>query len=210
MGDLTKILLSFRANQFIMLGDISQAFLQIMLLKEEDRNRFSFFMIENNELVAYKYKTIIFGFIASPFILNYIIRHHADMYPDDEVSRILKTRFYMDNLVVTINNPTELKFLYRELVKHMPEGGLDLRSWNSNSLELQGLMNEDGKLVTHNNNYEKVLGHKYFIGSDSLQLSPCSLNPSANTKKPVLSNISKVFDPSGLFLPVTVRGKILM
>ena len=40
MGDLTKILLSFRANQFIVLGDIRQAFLQIMLLKEEDRNRF--------------------------------------------------------------------------------------------------------------------------------------------------------------------------
>ena len=93
MGDLTKILLSFRANQFIILGDICQAFLQIMLLNEEDRNRFSFVMIKNNVLVAYRYKTIIFGFIASLFILNYIIKHHANMYPDDEVSRILKTRF---------------------------------------------------------------------------------------------------------------------
>ena len=167
-------------------------------------------MIENNELVAYRYKTTIFGFIASTFILNYIIRHHTNMYPDDKVSRIMKTRFYMDNLVVTSNNPTELRFLYRELVKRMSEGGFDLRSWNSNSLKSQGLMNEDGKLVTHNNNHEKVLGYKYFVGSDSLQFSPCSLNPSANTKRTVLSNISKVFDPLGLFLPVNVREKVLM
>ena len=46
----------------------------------------------------------------------------------------------MDNLVVTSNNPSELKFLYRELVKRMSDGGFDLRSWNSNNLELQGSM----------------------------------------------------------------------
>ena len=78
MGDIVQLSLYFRTNDIIMLSDIKQAFLQIKLAKEEDKNRFCFFMKEGERLVAYRYKTIIFGFNASPFILNYVIRHHAD------------------------------------------------------------------------------------------------------------------------------------
>ena len=36
------------------------------------------------------------------------------------------------------------------------------------------------------------------------------LDASANTKRAVLSQISKVFDPLGLYLPVSNKGKFLM
>ena len=43
MGDIVQLSLYFRTNDIIMLSDIKQAFLQIRLAQEEDRNRFCFF-----------------------------------------------------------------------------------------------------------------------------------------------------------------------
>ena len=49
-------------------------------------------MMEDNELVAHRYRTIIFGFNASPFILNYTIKHHVSKYPN-ECSNVLNNNF---------------------------------------------------------------------------------------------------------------------
>ena len=205
-----KLSLYFRSNDTVLLSDIKQAFLQIMLAREEDKNRFCFFMKEGDELVAYRYRTIIFGFNASPFILNYVIKHHASQLCDDEFSKILKTNFYVDNLIVTGNSPEFLKNVYSECLDRMKQGGFCLHSWNSNNQELQTIMRKDDGLASHGNNYEKVLGLKYFMESDCVQLSDSTLDPSTNTKRSILSQISKVFDPLGLFLPVATKGKILM
>ena len=67
MRDIVKLPIYFRSNQYTMLSDIKQAFLQIRLARETDKNRFCFFMRDGDRLVAYCYKTIIFGFNASPF-----------------------------------------------------------------------------------------------------------------------------------------------
>ena len=48
----------------------------------------------------------------------------------------------------------------------MKQGGFHLRSWNSNCKELQSIMKKDGNFVTHENEYEKVLGYRYVAGND--------------------------------------------
>ena len=53
----------------------------------------------------------------------------------------------------------------------MKQGGFCLRSWNSNDQALQTVMGKDGSLAHHGNNCEKVLCLKYFMESDSIQLS---------------------------------------
>ena len=193
-----------------MLSDIKQAFLQIRLAKEENKNRFCFFMKEGERLVAYRYKTIIFGFNASPFILNYVIRHHAETFREDEISQVLKSNFYVDNLLVTHNSEKMLLKVYQECLSRMKQGGFYLRSWNSNSRELQFTMKKDGNFVTHENEYEKVLGYKYVVNRDVLQVSQCDLDPTVNTKRGILSQVSKLFDPLGLTLPVTIKGKLIV
>ena len=210
MSDLTKLMLYFRSNDLVMVSDIKQAFLQIMLAKDEDKNRFSFFMMENDKLVAYRYRTIIFGFNASPFILNFVIKHHAKLYPADLCTQILKSNFYVDNLIITGNDIESLKKTYQESLQRMEEGGFHLRSWNSNSQEIRDMVDNDNNKALHSNDYEKVLGYKYLFEGDKLRLSETFLDPGANTKRSILSQISKVFDPLGLYLPVTTRGKLLM
>ena len=71
MGDMLELLLHFRTNNYVYLSDIKQAFLQIKLKDEEDKNRFCYFMREGNQIVCYRFTTILLGFNTSPFILKF-------------------------------------------------------------------------------------------------------------------------------------------
>jgi hypothetical protein len=58
MSSLFRLLLHFRSNKFVLLADIKQAFLQIKLKSQEDRDRFCFFLEErkgNQDLSVYNY-----------------------------------------------------------------------------------------------------------------------------------------------------------
>ena len=50
---------------------------------------------------------------------------------------------------------------------------------------------------------------KYMLEFDSLQVGEFQLDASANTKRAVLAQISKVFDPLGLYVSMTNKGKFL-
>ena len=71
-------------------------------------------------------------------------------------------------------------------------------------------MANQGNIASHGISYEKVLRNKYMLEFDFLQVGEFQLNASANTKHAVLSQISKVFDPLGLYLHVSNKGKFLM
>ena len=113
-------------------------------------------------------------------------------------------------MLVTSNDINFLKKVYTETQSRLEEGGFTLRTWNSNSKELQSIMTDQGNIAPHGNSYEKILGMKYMLEFDSLQVGEFQLDASANTERAVLSQISKVFDPLGLYLPVSNKGKFLM
>ena len=93
MGDMLELLMHFRTNKFVFLGDLRKAFLMIKLKSIRDKNRFCFFMKDGDELICYRYTTIIFGYNASPFILNYVIKHFANFFPNDECSEMIRIFF---------------------------------------------------------------------------------------------------------------------
>ena len=131
-------------------------------------------------------------------------------HAEDEFSKILKEKLYVDNMLVTSNDINFLKRVYTKTQHRLEEGGFTLKTWNSNSKELQSMMTDQGNTDPHGNSYEKVLGMKHMLEFDSLQVGEFQLDASANTKRAVLSQISKVFDPLGLYLPVSNKGKFLM
>ena len=113
-------------------------------------------------------------------------------------------------MVITGNNLEEMKDLYDLSYDRIKEGGFELRSWNTNSDYLRELMENDGRLVEHECPLEKVLGYRYEVASDQICLAPVQIKEGIRTKREILSQISKVYDPLNLALPVTVRGRILM
>ena len=92
----------------------------------------------------------------------------------------------------------------------MAEEGFELRSWASNNAELKDKFNIDNTCSTHGSDIEKLLGYDYSKSKDTL-----SIHNNLNyvecdrvTKRIMLANIAKVYDPLGLALPVTVSAKI--
>ena len=106
------------------LGDLKRAFLQIQLESLYDCNKFCFFLRRGNRLACYRYKTLIFGFNSSPFILNYVLKHLADKYPPDACSRMMKENLFVDNLVKTSNDINFLSDLYKTAVNRFAGGDL--------------------------------------------------------------------------------------
>ena len=75
------------------------------------------------------------------------------------------------------------------------EGGFDLRSRLSNSTELELFISgTPGLLTVHGCDNDKVLGH-VCKKKDFLALCPTPLNPNVSTKRELLFETSKYFDP---------------
>ena len=207
MNNLLSLLLYFRSNNCVILADIVKAFLQIRLSEEEDRNRFCFFRKINGHYVPYRYNTIIFGFVSSPFILNFIVQHHLSVNTNLEVASLIKNKFYVDNLIYTSNNVEELPQMVSLINKLMIDGGLPLREWTSNNTSVLSSLSEE---EVSNKEEVKVLGYIYNRSEDSLKLKNASLNCNASTKRQILSSLASVFDPIGIFAPVLLQGKLLI
>ncbi|CAL4128735.1 unnamed protein product, partial [Meganyctiphanes norvegica] len=210
MGDMLELIMLFRTNLYTFLADIHKAFLMIKLKHLHDRNKLCFFMRDGNKLICYRFTTLIFGLNASPFILNYIIKYHANQFPNDECTQMLLNNFFVDNMVKTHNSIDKLKQLYKTSAERMALGNFDLRSCNSNSEELRNVMKVDGKIVEHSCEFERVLGYKYSTINDTLHISCSFLDSNANSKRGILSQTAKIFDPLSLAAPVTVRCNTLI
>ena len=66
MQNMLDLILLFKANKYILLGDLRKAFLMVRLKSLRDKNRFCFFLRVNNQIRCYRFNTIIFGFCSSP------------------------------------------------------------------------------------------------------------------------------------------------
>ena len=211
LNNLLSLLFMIRTNSTLVVADIRKAFLQIRLSQEIDCNRFCILWKGKSGYRAFRYKTLVFGLAASPFVLNYVIKHHLSQFQDDVTSDILRNNFYVDNLFFTGNDLRVLETICNVAYNRMAAGGFELRSWFSNNKHLREEFQDKNIGTSHNCHAEKVLGYRYFPETDELSTAVVGDDPSdVITKRTVLSKLSRVFDPLGLVLPVTVKGKVLL
>ena len=67
LSDMLRLYFFFKTNKHVMLADIRKAFLVTRLNSEKDKNRFCFFLKVGDELVCFRYTTLIFGFNTNPY-----------------------------------------------------------------------------------------------------------------------------------------------
>ena len=212
MNDLVTLLLRFRTNDYVLLADIEKAFLQVYLKYEEDKDRFCFLWETDEGIKMYHFRTILFGLNCSPFILNHIIQLHLQNYASAVAATALKESLYVDNFIYSTSDEQKLFDIYVDARQIMNDGGFNLRSWMSNCPSLVDIMTSEDTLHRHGAPVEKVLGYLYDTTQDEVSLADFRFEerPQGITERQLLSNISKVFDPLSLALPVTIRGRILM
>ncbi|GBO10837.1 hypothetical protein AVEN_48012-1 [Araneus ventricosus] len=205
---ILPLLLRFRSGAIGVIADVKQAFLQIRL-RTEDRDVLRFLWWENtgcSEIRIYRHCRVVFGVSSSPFLLNATISYHLERekFQTESLRKTighLKEGFYVDNLVTSVNDATELEQLKSQSIEIMKEGAFELRCWASN----------DSK---EDQDKQMVLGLSWDVVSDELS---CKLpaNTDCTQEKPVtkrvlLSVINSVYDPIGFTAPALLLPKLLM
>ncbi|GFY39840.1 integrase catalytic domain-containing protein [Trichonephila inaurata madagascariensis] len=113
----------------------------------------------------------------------------------------LKEGFYVDNLIMSVNDITELEQLKSQSIEIMKEGAFELHCWASNDSK------EDQDM-------QKVLGLSWDVVSDELSCKlPSNLDCTQErpvTKTVLLSGINSVYDPIGFTAPALLLPKLLM
>ena len=213
INDLTEILLRFRMNEVAVSTDIEKAFLHINL-DESDRDATRFLWLSdpsnvNSQLTTYRFKSILFGATCSPFILNATLLKHLDQYSTQTAS-IIKEDLYVDNILSSLKDENEAITYFKEARTLMSTAGFNLRSWASNSTLLNKLA--ESEKVLDKDRITKILGLRWNTDTDKLSFAQIKLDTDIQnlTKREILRESSRIYDPLGLLSPVTVRAKILL
>ncbi|XP_070546287.1 uncharacterized protein [Ptychodera flava] len=117
-------------------SDIEKAFLQIRLEAYERKfTKFLWLSDPNDidiEFVTYLFKSVLFGAVCSPFILNAVITAQMEAGPENQTAADLKQDIYVDD-VISESTKSEAVQYYEEANKLMDSSGFNLCSWSSNS-----------------------------------------------------------------------------
>jgi len=213
-SDLCALLVCFRSHCFGLSMDIEKAFLHVRL-HPDDRYYTHFFWLcdptdPSSPLCVYRFKVVPFGATSSPFMLNAVLQYHLKQY-NTPVSNDMLSNLYVDNIISGCETEQAAVEYYRQARTIMGEARLDLSSWSSNSAQLIAIANKENtaeRATTVN-----VLGFQWNPTSDKLHLSEKSsilAHEHLITKREVLKDLSKIFDPLGFVAPVVIRAKMLM
>ena len=213
LNEITYILMRFRFHNVGLSADIEKAFLQVGL-HTQDRDVTRFLWLTNpddpeSEFEVYHFKRVLFGCTSSPFILNSTILFHLQNNVSTVTDDLLRN-IYVDNILTSVNSESEAIHYYTESRKVMSDGHFNLRSWATNCKKLCELASIDGALEKSTS--VNSLGIHWSTDDDLISLKPKSVETDVDktsiTKRVVVSNMTKIYDPLGLFSPVTVKAKI--
>ena len=212
LNKVTDLLVRFRYEKYGIVTDIEKAFLQIGL-ESEDRDVTRFFWLKDpsdpsSEMTVYRFKAVLFGATCSPFILNATLLKHLSMH-GDETSTAIQRDLYVDNVLTSVSSQDCAVAYFSEARKLLADGGFNLRSWMSNSEDLN--THAQSENVHDTDEETKVLGMRWNAKTDVLTFARRDETASKPaTKREILRQSASIYDPLGLLGPVTVRYKLLI
>ena len=210
------ILLRFRFYKIALVANIEKAFHQI-LINPSDRDMLRFLWFENTDadqvkILQYRFCRLPFGLKPSPAIL--MLFYRSTLLSTTLQSHLLSQSFYVDNFVGGVTSDKEGIQMYQTAKRILKEGGFNLRTWHTNSVILQKILQGTSDVRgSELPSKVRVLGLEWNKDTDCLL---CNLEDVYNylqnlppTKRSVLRFAAKIFDPLGVLSPFTVRQKMM-
>ncbi|XP_022835750.1 uncharacterized protein LOC111363184 [Spodoptera litura] len=165
---------------------------------------------------CYKLLRLTFGTACAPYLAVKVLHRLAELeekkYP--LAAKITKQCYYMDDLLAGCDTVDEAIKIYEEMNELMRSGGFELQKWSSNNyefLEQIGKTESSDSSTVKLNDIIKVLGLRWNRKNDNFEYV-VNLPESKNivTKRQVLSEVARLYDPLGWIAPVVVKAKIFI
>ncbi|XP_065075594.1 uncharacterized protein LOC135699294 [Ochlerotatus camptorhynchus] len=206
----TKLRVVFDASCASSTADVEKMYRQ-------DYLRIVFRESEDQPIKHYRLCTVTYETKCAPYLaleaMKQVAREYNQVYPE-AVQRIELDTYVDDFLFGAQTTVQQARKFKEQVVEILESAGFHLRKWTTNCSELLQEAPEDDQApvdvkLAEQLDAVKALGIQWLPKEDTFSFK-VSLNPnSVNTKRQLLSDSCKLFDPFGWLSPVTVRVKIL-
>ncbi|GFW95326.1 DUF1758 domain-containing protein [Trichonephila clavipes] len=210
--DLFSILIRFRKYAYAFTADIRHMYRMIEV--NPSQTKLQKILWKNSKTAptkVYELKTVTYGTASAPYLATRVLQQLAlDEEKDFPLaSEVLLQDFYMDDCLSGASELSEFEKLKSELTQLLQRGGMTLHKWCSNkaaSTELRefSLDRSSEEVMV------KTLGMLWDSSGDSFTYKVTTSTDCNYTKRDVLSQIARIYDPLGLLGPVIAKAKIFM
>lgn len=215
--DLFTTVLRFRSFKYAFTADITKMYRQILMHpKDSNFQRIIWRKSSDEPYDHYRLTTVAYGTASAPFLatktLQKLGQENEEKFP--EAAHIIQNHFYVDDLMSGGDNLEVSLRLQGEIIQILQSAGLELRKWASNHKDLLSniprhqqelnsvnLPEESQAIKTLGLNWNPINDFFYF----QVHLQPVS----KITKRHILSDVSRLFDPLGLLSPALIPAKII-
>lgn len=217
-ANLFEILLRFRLNKYAFICDMQKMYRQVNIKNYQSLQRILWRELEG-ELKCLQLSTVTYGtapasYLATRTLLK-LVEDEGTNFP--LASKVVLENTYCDDILAGSDSVDTTVQIMSELQNLLGKGKFDLHKWYSNSQDVLRHIPQDKhtkctfKFDTSQDAAVKTLGLKWNPENDRLSVScPNEFSNTKSTKRQVLADIAKIFDPQGFVAPVTVFAKIIM
>jgi hypothetical protein len=215
--DLTNILLRWRSNKVAYSADLEKMFRQIRMAEEDQKYQKILWRKDTKDHIQeYNLTTVTYGTAAAPFLA---LRTIQQLQEDEGArfplaSKIVKENMYVDDILGGAETVQEAETAQKELIQLFRKGGFILRKWLSNEEKIMENVPEDMRNVDSKafkqEEVRKTLGIHWSPKEDIITFKIGITTAKKITKRHVLSEVAKLYDPLGWIAPVVIQAKMFI
>ncbi|XP_065088027.1 uncharacterized protein LOC135709561 [Ochlerotatus camptorhynchus] len=219
---LVCIVSNFRVFKYGFTADVPKMYRQVGVHRNDRRyqkvvNRYD----SNHPLQTYDLQTVTYGLASSPFLATMALLQLAN---DEEqqfprAAAAVRKSFYIDDVLTGANTLEEALELKNQIIGLLKKGCFSMHKFCSNSEALLEDVPENMRESVINiedptiNAVIKTLGVAWQPQEDCFTFVvpvDTTVEPNRLTKRLILSQIAKIFDPLGFVGPVVTAAKLIM
>lgn len=211
--NLFDLLLRWRSHRIVIKADIEKMYRQILVTEpHQSYQRIIWRNNPNDELQEYQLRTVTFGTAAAPYLAIKTLTQLAEDESTDLPigAAALRNDFYVDDLLSGADSIGEAIERQHQVIKILQRGGFQIRKWSSNNNKLTDQLDETARDLCNSDSTLKALGILWCPSEDMLSIKVSSLSVDVSTKRSLLSEVSKLFDPLGWIAPSIIVMKIAL
>ena len=212
--DIFDLLIRFRQYMIGMTADVAKMSRQIALAPNAKPFHRILWRDEPTQKIEHLQMTrVTYGIASSAYHSIRSLRETAKSTDDERVTRALVNDFYVDDFLSGSTSLVEAEELQDRLIKTLDGAKMQLRKWVSNHPRLIERLPEELRgsetVSLLDSSTIKTLGITWEYSTDHFKFDLClpEITPPV-TKREILSEVAKQFDPIGWFAPITIKCKM--
>ncbi|XP_048480955.1 uncharacterized protein LOC105389072 isoform X1 [Plutella xylostella] len=217
--DMRSIIMRWRMHKVCFAADAVKMYRMILITEEDKDNQRILWRKSRTEPVKdYRLNRVTFGTASAPYLAVKTLLQLAkdEGHINEEAAKIIKEDCFMDDIVSGKETLKDAIKTAKDIEKILQKGGFILQKWCSNDVDFLKQF-EPSKISTHVNikfgidGIIKTLGIIWNMGEDVFQYqNNLPATAESYTKRSILAEIQKLFDPLGWIAPAIIPAKILM